>query len=69
MSEYTSREAIKYAMAGNIKDFQAAVNDILMDRVRDAVELKRIEVAANFMSAEDQSTEEEFGDNDETEEV
>lgn len=52
MSDYTTTDAVKQAMAGNIADFKTAVNDILANKVRDAIELKKLDVASNFMSAE-----------------
>ena len=52
MSDYTTTDAVKHAMAGNIADFKNAVNDILSHKVRDAIELKKLDVAANFMSAD-----------------
>lgn len=61
MSDYTTTDAVKHAMAGNIADFKNAVNDILSHKVRDAIELKKLNVATNFMSAEtdEESFEEE----------
>ena len=56
MAEYTTQDAVKSAMAGNVNDFRSAISDILTHRVRDAIEIKKSEVAASFMSAE---TEEE----------
>jgi hypothetical protein len=51
MSEVTTQDAIKMAMDGNASGFRDAVNDILMDKVRDAVDIKKIEVASTFMSS------------------
>jgi hypothetical protein len=57
MSEVTTQDAIKMAMDGNASGFRDAVNDILMDKVRDAVDIKKIEVASTFMSS---GSEEEY---------
>lgn len=60
MSEYTTQDAIKSAMQGNVADFKSAVNDLLTQKVQDALELKRMEVASSFMSAEVE--EDDFGE-------
>ena len=52
MAEYTTQDAVKFAMSGNVNDFRSAINDILTDRVRDAIDIKKSEVASTFMSAE-----------------
>jgi hypothetical protein len=57
MSEYTTKDAVKMAMDGNASGFRDAINDILVDRVRDAVEVKKIEVASSFMSSMDSEEE------------
>jgi hypothetical protein len=51
MSEVTTQDAVRMAMDGNASGFRDAVNDILMDKVRDAVDIKKIEVASTFMSS------------------
>ena len=58
MSDYTTQDAVKMAFDGNASGFRDAINDILMDKVKDAVELKKIQVASSFMSAETDSEEE-----------
>lgn len=50
---YTTKDAVKMAMNGDASKFQEAISDLLMDKVRDAVSLKKIEVASNFMSSEE----------------
>lgn len=52
MAEYTTQDAVRLAMSGNVNDFRSAINDILTDRVRDAIDIKKSEVASTFMSAE-----------------
>jgi len=67
MSDYTTQDAVKFAMDGNVKEFQSAVNDLLMDKVQQQIQLKKVEVASSFMSAS--SEEEIVGDNDGDQEV
>jgi hypothetical protein len=70
MSEYTTQDAVNFAASGNGLEFKKAVNDLLMDRVKDAVELKKSEVAANFLSVEDEAEDQNIeGDEDEDQEV
>jgi len=69
MSDYTTKDAVMAAMDGNAKDFQNAVNDIMMDKVRDAVELKKIEVASTFMSSDSEEEVEIEGETDGDQEV
>lgn len=64
MAEYTTQDAVKSAMAGNINDFRSAISDILTDRVRDAIEIKKSEVAASFMSAETEEEDQDLEDVD-----
>jgi hypothetical protein len=52
MSEYSTKDAVNAAMNGDAAKFQNAVGDILMDKVRDAVELKKFQVASSFMSSD-----------------
>lgn len=49
---YTTKDAVKMAMDGDAAKFQEAISDLLMDKVRDAVSLKKIEVASNFMTSD-----------------
>lgn len=75
----STKDAIKMAMEGNAKGFQETVNDLLMQRVQDAVAVKKMDVAASFMSADleeevevetnDESLEEELLDEEVTPEV
>ena len=67
MSDYTTQDAVRAAMNSDASTFKNAVNDILMDKVRDAVSLKKMQVTSSFMSAD---TEEEIqGDTDVDSEV
>ena len=49
----TTQDAVAHAMSGNVKSFNDAVKDLLMNKVRDAVDLKKIEVSSTFMSQDD----------------
>ena len=69
MSDYTTKDAIKMAMDGDAHGFQTAINDIMMDKVRDAVDLKKIEVASTFMSSESEEEVEIQGETDGDQEV
>ena len=52
MSEVTSKEAIQMAYNGQASEFRDAVGDLLMDKIQDAVGMKKAEVAQTFMSPE-----------------
>ena len=52
MSDYTTRDAVEFAFDGNTAKFKDAINSIMADKVSDAIELKRVEVASQFMSAQ-----------------
>ena len=49
----TSLDAVNMAASGDVNGFKSAINDLLMDKVRDAVDLKRFDVQANFMSQDE----------------
>ena len=53
MSENTTTDAVKLAFDGNVSAFKDAVNDLLMDKIYDAVSMKKHEVAANYMEPDD----------------
>jgi len=69
MSDYTTQDAVKAAMDGDASTFRNAVNDILMDKVHDAVNLKKIEVASSFMSSDSEEEVEIQGETDGDQEV
>ena len=52
MSEYTTSDAVTMAHEGDAAGFRDAISSILMDKVVDAVEFKKHEVAATFMHQE-----------------
>lgn len=53
MADYTTKDAVDFAVDGKSQEFKNAIHDILADRVQSAIELKKIDVTANFMKAED----------------
>jgi hypothetical protein len=60
MSDYTAKDAVMHAFDGNVAEFRSVVNDLLLDKVYDAVELQKVSVAANFLQPEAEvATEEE----------
>ena len=69
MTDVTTRDAVQMAMDGNASAFRDAVNDILTQKVYDAVELKKIEVASSFMSADSEEEIEIQGETDGDQEV
>ena len=50
MSEYNAKDVVKMAADGNASDFKDAVGSMLMNKIQDAVGMKKSEVAASFMS-------------------
>jgi len=55
----TSIDAVNMAADGDVNGFKSAINDLLTDRVKDAVDLKRFEVQNNFMSSVSDDVEQE----------
>lgn len=55
----TSVDAVNMAADGDVNGFKSAINDLLLDRVKDAVDLKRFEVQNNFMSSVSDDVEQE----------
>jgi len=49
----TSIDAVNMAADGDVNGFKSAINDLLMDKVRNAVDVKRYDVQANFMSQDE----------------
>lgn len=76
MAEYTTKDAIEFAADGDVSNFKQAVNDILMNKVRDVVDVKRVEVATSFLSPSQEDYDDEAedeqqfeGEEDESQEV
>ena len=55
----TSVDAVNMAADGDVNGFKSAINDLLLDRVKDAVDLQRFEVQNNFMSSVSDDVEQE----------
>jgi hypothetical protein len=59
MSDYNVKDAVGLAFDGNVAEFKNAIDSLLMDKVYDAVEIKRHEVSANYMASEEPTEETE----------
>ena len=59
MSDYTMKDAVQLAADGNASGFKDAVSSLLMNKIQDAVGMKKAEVAASFMSEPQTSEAEE----------
>ena len=46
------RQALDAAADGNVAQFQTHINDALMDKVRERLDLKRIELASSLFNNE-----------------
>ncbi|MDB4435684.1 hypothetical protein N9152_00180 [bacterium] len=55
----TSIDAINAAVNGDVAAFKNVVNDLLMDKIKDSIEIKTHDVSTNFMSAPDADQEPE----------
>ena len=53
MADYTTNDAVNFAIDGKSSEFKSAIHDILADRVQSAIEVKKVDVTANFMKAKD----------------
>ena len=42
MADYTTKDAVSYALSGNSGEFKKAIHDLLADKINDAVELKSL---------------------------
>ena len=70
MSEYTIKDMVSAAGNDSPSDFQNAFASIVLDRIADAVEAKKLEIAKNYFNyedAEDNSVEQEEEPNEDTE--
>lgn len=57
MSEYTTKDAVNFALNRDANNFRDAISDLLANKVKDHIDLKRVEVASQFMSAEEDEVE------------
>jgi hypothetical protein len=55
MDVISSKDAINMVVDGKASEFKAGVNAMLMDKVHDAIEIKKAELAQNFMSEPEQT--------------
>ena len=53
MTEYSSKDAVEFALSGKSGKFKEAINQMMSDRIAQAVELKKVDVAANFLSTQE----------------
>ena len=63
MTDVTTQDAVRMAMNGQAGEFKNAIDNMLTQKVRDQIDLKKIAVANSFMS--DEEPEEEFEISDE----
>lgn len=57
MSEYTTKDAVNFALNQDPSKFRDAIGDLLANKLKDHLDLKRVEVASQFMSAEEDEVE------------
>ena len=53
MTEYSSKDSVEFALSCNSGKFKEAINQMMSDRIAQAVELKKVDVAANFLSTQE----------------
>jgi|TARA_R110002020_G_scaffold204311_1_gene408328 hypothetical protein len=56
--EVTSKDVVNHLMADRTAEFKQGVSDLLMQKAKDAVELKKIEVGQSLFNKETPSEEE-----------
>ena len=56
MADYSTKDAVNFAVDGKSQDFKNAIHDILADRVQSAIEIKKLDVTSTFMQADDVDT-------------
>ena len=52
MSEYNAKDAVSIAFEGNVNGFRDTVNNLLLDKIYDAVQMKKFDVSANMFNDE-----------------
>lgn len=68
--QYTIDDMVNAALNDSPSDFQSAFASVVLDKVADAIEAKKIEIAQNYFNyedAEDTSVEQEEAPNEDTE--
>ena len=53
-------DAIQHAMNGDTTEFKDEIRGVLMDKVKDAVSLKRVQVATSLFNDQEQTDGEDF---------
>jgi hypothetical protein len=69
-TEYTVNDMVQAAGQESPSDFQSAFASIMLDKIADSIEAKKIEIAKNYFNyedAEDTSVEQEEEPNEDTE--
>lgn len=70
MSDYTINDMVAAARNDSPSDFQTAFADVVLDRIANAIDTKKIEIAKNYFNyedTEDNSVEQEEVPNEDTE--
>lgn len=49
MTDYTTKDAVNFALNNKNADFKTAISDLLLDKVKDAIDIKKIDVSSNFL--------------------
>ena len=52
MTDYNTKDALNYALSGEPSKFKDAVNDILMNKVGDALNIRKMDISTNMFSNE-----------------
>lgn len=56
MSNYTTSDAVKFATDGDVAKFKDAIDDAMLEKIKDAVSIKRTEVASSFLQQETENS-------------
>lgn len=65
MSEYTTRDAVDFALDKNASEFKSAIADVMMDKISSAIDARKIEVAGTLLTPQDNTTDEVEGQGEE----
>lgn len=68
MSDYSTRDAVQFAIDGEATKFKTAVDSILMQKVGDTLDLERINMAQSMFASDDLEDDVEMDDSMDTEE-
>tara|TARA_B100002019_G_C21208638_1_gene568141 strand:+ start:433 stop:684 length:252 start_codon:yes stop_codon:yes gene_type:complete len=53
MTDYNTKDALNYALSGEPSKFKDAVNDILMNKVGDALNIRKMDISTNMFNEEE----------------